>query len=58
VAIFYRGDPGGWQGHVGLFVRIEGDSVLVLGGNQSNQVKISPYPYSRLLGYRELNLKV
>lgn len=58
LAIFWRGDPGGWKGHVGLFLRIHGSQIWVLGGNQNNQVKLSQYPYERLLGYRELNLKV
>ena len=52
VVIFTRGDPQGWQGHVGFFVRRDGNSIIVLGGNQSNEVNTSPYPVSRLLGVR------
>jgi uncharacterized protein (TIGR02594 family) len=52
VIIFSRGDPKGWQGHVGFFVRHAGTHIEVLGGNQSNAVSIARYPVSRLLGVR------
>lgn len=42
------------QGHVGLFAGIMGDSVLVLGGNQSDSVSIAPFDISRVLGVRRL----
>jgi len=41
-----------WQGHVGFFAGFEGDRVLILGGNQGNQVSISSYPRSKIIGYR------
>jgi uncharacterized protein (TIGR02594 family) len=51
-------------GHVGFFAGIEhparvmGDpdnrQVLVLGGNQSDQVSVAPFPVSRVLGIRRL----
>lgn len=40
------------QGHVGFLVKNSGDYIDLLGGNQSNQVKIQKYPTSRVLGYR------
>jgi uncharacterized protein (TIGR02594 family) len=53
VVIFSRGDPNGWQGHVGFYAgRDESGRILVLGGNQGNKVSIAPYPPSRLLGVR------
>lgn len=52
IAVFWRNDPKGWQGHVGFFVRQNGDRVFVLGGNQSNQVCIDDYAGAQLLGYR------
>lgn len=52
VVVFWRGKKDGWQGHVGFFVRAKGDSIYVLGGNQSDMVNIQAYPKSRLLGYR------
>ena len=46
------------NGHVGFFAGWEGpiyDSpVLVLGGNQSNTVKVSPYLAESILGIRRL----
>jgi len=54
LAIFWRTDPYSQWGHVGLFVRKDSDLIYVLGGNQDNKIKISPYKADRLLGYREL----
>lgn len=52
IIVFWRGSPDSWKGHVGFFVRWEGDSALVVGGNQSNAVNISTYPKSRVLAVR------
>lgn len=54
VVVFWRESPKSWKGHVGFYVNETKDHINVLGGNQSNQVKISAYPKSRLLGYRRL----
>jgi uncharacterized protein (TIGR02594 family) len=40
------------NGHVTFYVGEEGGRLKLLGGNQENQVKISYYDKSRLLGYR------
>nr|NQU90706.1 TIGR02594 family protein [Bacteroidota bacterium] len=51
VAVFSRGtNP--LHGHVGFVVGREGNNLLLLGGNQSYSVRVSPYPISRLLGLR------
>ena len=55
LAILWRISPNSWAGHVGFVIRRDGDSIWLLGGNQNNMVRISPYPHSRLLGYRRLN---
>lgn len=53
VAVFWRGDPGGWQGHVGFFVQMHGtDEIIVLGGNQRNRVNRMAYPRNQLLSIR------
>lgn len=53
VVVFWRGSPGGWQGHVGFFAGYNGaGNLLVLGGNQGDCVSIKPYPVSRLLAVR------
>jgi uncharacterized protein (TIGR02594 family) len=52
VVVFWRDSKNGWKGHVGFYINQVGDEIFVLGGNQDNQVNISSYPASRLLGYR------
>lgn len=61
VVIFKRGSgeqPGpevtDAPGHVAFFAGREGDQVLVLGGNQGNQVQIARYPREQVLGVRRL----
>lgn len=41
-------------GHVGFFSGLIDDNVYLLGGNQSNQVNVSSFPKSRVLGVRRL----
>ena len=41
-------------GHVGLFAGREGNSVLVLGGNQADAVNVKPFSKRRVLGIRRL----
>jgi uncharacterized protein (TIGR02594 family) len=53
IAVFWRGSPDSWQGHVGFYVRHDETYVYVLGGNQGNQVNIRPYKRDRLLGIRQ-----
>ena len=53
LAVFSRGDPNGWQGHVGFFDGYGDDGrIRVLGGNQSDAVSKAYYDPSRLLGFR------
>jgi uncharacterized protein (TIGR02594 family) len=53
IAVFSRGDPNGWQGHVGFFKGYNPDGTInVLGGNQGNSVSVRPYSADRLLGFR------
>lgn len=51
IVIFTRGPK---NGHVAYYVRVEGDYIVTLGGNQGNSVKYSKYHKSRLLGVRRL----
>jgi uncharacterized protein (TIGR02594 family) len=41
-------------GHVGFYAGRFGEFIEVLGGNQSDTVKVSRYPVKRLLGVRKL----
>lgn len=52
IAVFSRGDPEGWQGHVFFALREVGDQIEGLGGNQSDAVTIARQPKSRLLALR------
>lgn len=52
VVVFWRGNPGGSQGHVAFYVRHEDSRILVRGGNQGNRVSDAWYPADRLLGVR------
>ncbi len=53
IAVFSRGDPNGWQGHVGFFQGYNPDGTInVLGGNQGDAVSVAAYSPDRLLGFR------
>ena len=53
VVVFWRGNPKGASGHVGFVVgRDSRGNLMVLGGNQSDQVSIAPFDKGRVLGYR------
>lgn len=54
IAVFWRGSKDSGQGHVGFYVggSVAAGSVDVLGGNQSNSVKVSTYGTDKLLGFR------
>lgn len=49
IVVFTRGTS---SGHVAFFISKTATKIKVLGGNQSDEVNISDYPASRLLGYR------
>lgn len=51
IVVFKRGTSS-WQGHVAFYIGQGNDRIKVLGGNQSNQVKVSSYSKDDLLGYR------
>ena len=51
IVVLKRGNKP-WQGHVGFFVGIKDNHILMLGGNQGNEVNISSYSKDRLLDYR------
>lgn len=54
IAVFWRLDPKGTLGHVGIFVGQDEKNIFVLGGNQQDQVNIMPIPKIRLLSYQRL----
>ena len=52
VAVLWREDPQAWKGHCGYFLRFEGDEIVLLGGNQLDEVREHGYPRECVLGYR------
>lgn len=57
VVILWRGARDGWQGHVAFFVREDpGGDLILLGGNQADQVCEMRYGRGRLLGIRRAEL--
>ena len=54
LVIFWRESPSSWKGHVGFFIKERENLIYTLGGNQSNQIKISAYDRGRLLQYRRI----
>jgi uncharacterized protein (TIGR02594 family) len=52
IVVLWRGSPNSWQGHVGFFVRYDGDRVVMRGGNQGNKVSDAPYPVGQIIAIR------
>ena len=52
IAVLWRDDPQSWKGHVGFFLRDDGDDVVLLGGNQLEAVREHRYPRAQVLAYR------
>lgn len=52
VLVFWRGDPNGSSGHVGIYVGEDNTHFHVLGGNQSDSVSITRIRRVRLLAWR------
>lgn len=56
IVVFER-PPISWQGHVGFYINSttidEIEYYRILGGNQSNEVSIAPYPVSQVISIRK-----
>lgn len=52
IVVLWRISPTSIYGHVGFFVKRTKDRVWILGGNQSDEVNITSFPISQVLGYR------
>ena len=53
VLVFWRGNPQGQSGHVGIYVGEDAETYHVLGGNQSDAVNIMRLDRGRLLAARK-----
>lgn len=51
VVIFPRGQ--GWQGHVAMVEKVVGDSIVIIGGNQSNRVSRETRKISSAIAFRK-----
>lgn len=51
IVTLWRGSPDAGTGHVGFYIGADGEDVLLLGGNQNDQVSIAPQPRERVTGY-------
>ena len=54
VAVFWRTSPSSWQGHVGLYLGERENDVLIISGNDADQVRVEYHEKRRLLGYRRI----
>lgn len=54
IVVFWRISRDSVYGHVAFFIAERENSVLVLGGNQTNSVSIVPFPKTQILQYRTL----
>jgi uncharacterized protein (TIGR02594 family) len=52
IVVLWREDPASWKGHVGFFVRLDGEQVVLLGGNQVGSVCELAYPADSVIGWR------
>jgi uncharacterized protein (TIGR02594 family) len=52
ICVLWRESPESWKGHVGFYLGAIGNDVLLLSGNDSNEVTARRFPKSRVLGYR------
>ena len=58
IVILWRKSKDSIYGHVGFYVNETDTHINILGGNQSNKVKISAYPKTQLLEYRRVKFIV
>lgn len=56
IIIFWRESLSSGKGHVGFFLKKVGNSVYVLGGNQSDSVNVSMYTLDRMRDIRRSSL--
>ncbi len=52
VVVLEREEPTSWKGHVGFYLKTQGDKIYLFGGNQLGEVREHFYPVSSVLAYR------
>jgi len=59
VVVLERENPTAWKGHVGFYLKTQGDKIYLFGGNQLDEVREHDYPISSVLAYRwPLNVEI
>ncbi len=58
IIVFYRNSVRSGFGHVGFFLGFKNGNVLVLGGNQDNQVNVTEYSTARMTDIRRSSKQV
>ena len=54
IVVLWRISPTSWAGHCGIYIKESKNLLWILGGNQSNSVRIETYSKKQLLGYRRM----
>ncbi len=52
IVVLWRESRTSWKGHVGIFVRFNGASIIIRGGNQGDKVSDAVFPIFRVLCFR------
>ncbi len=52
IAVVSRESAESWKGHVGFLIEATDENVILLGGNQDEEVKLKAYPRGDLLALR------
>lgn len=58
IVVLWRISKSSPFGHAGFFIAKDNNNVYILGGNQNNEVDISKFPLSRVLGFRKLSVEI
>jgi len=54
IVVLWRISPKSIYGHTGFYICERGNTVYILGGNQSEMVDIAPFPKTQILDYRRI----
>ena len=54
IVVFWRIDPSGPYGHVGMPIARRNGLIYVLGGNEGNRVQIEGFDPAKILGFKKL----
>jgi uncharacterized protein (TIGR02594 family) len=59
IVVLWRGSRDAWTGHVGFYSGVDADgNVLILGGNQDNQVSVEAFDKNRVLSFRSQSNRI